>query len=285
MKRIIYILALLYLSACSSQYGRYQQQHDSKPSRLPTQLELRDATPKHEPYKKANSRPYTVRGKHYQVLKTAKGFSQTGTASWYGKKFHGHLTANGEIYNMYSMSAAHKNLPLPCYLKVTNLSNQKSVIVRVNDRGPFYEDRIIDLSYSAAYKLGMLKTGTAQVEISAITDFNQLKKKQVIKPYKVATKALPTVETPIKVKKIHTPKKVVPSPVIQVFTTKEESLAKKSADALAFMYHIRARYLKNEGVYRIYLGPFSSAKETNNVLEQLQSNGYPHAFKRILFKP
>jgi rare lipoprotein A len=109
-----------------------------------------------------------------------------GIASWYGKKFHGHLTSNGEIYNMYGMSAAHKNLPLPTYLKVTNLANSKSVIVRVNDRGPFHQNRIIDLSYSAAYKLDMLKTGTAKVKISAITEFGQ---KNAINP------SLPQLQT------------------------------------------------------------------------------------------
>ncbi|HAH03554.1 MAG TPA: septal ring lytic transglycosylase RlpA, partial [Vibrio sp.] len=96
-------------------------------------------------------------------------FTEKGKASWYGKKFHGHLTSNGEIYDMYSMSAAHKTLPIPSYVKVTNTDNNKTTIVRINDRGPFHEGRIIDLSYAAAYKLDVLRTGTANVEIEVIT--------------------------------------------------------------------------------------------------------------------
>ena len=165
------LLLLLLLNACSSQQGRYQQNNDSTPTRLPNAAELRDATPRKERPSRGGNRDYQVRGKHYQVLTSADNFSQSGIASWYGKKFHGHLTSNGEIYDMYAMSAAHKNLPLPTYAKVTNVKNNKSVIVRVNDRGPFHQDRIIDLSYSAAYKLDMLKTGTAEVKITAIRDF------------------------------------------------------------------------------------------------------------------
>ena len=168
------LLVSTVLFACTSgQYGRYQQKHDSIPTRLPSSHELEDAIPRAEPPSRGGNKNYQVRGKNYQVLASAKGFEQTGTASWYGKKFHGHLTSNGEIYNMYGMSAAHKNLPLPTYVKVTNTANNKSVIVRVNDRGPFHQNRVIDLSYSAAFKLDMLKTGTAQVRIQAITEFDQ----------------------------------------------------------------------------------------------------------------
>lgn len=166
------VLSICFISACSNGYGRYQQKHDSTPERLPNSSELHDATPRAETHSRGGNKHYQVRGKHYQVLKSAENFSATGIASWYGRKFHGHLTSNGEIYDMYAMSAAHKNLPLPTYLKVVNNDNGLSVIVRVNDRGPFHESRIIDLSYSAAYKLDMLKTGTANVTITAITDFS-----------------------------------------------------------------------------------------------------------------
>jgi len=169
---LIMVLSICFISACSSGYGRYQQKHDSTPERLPNSSELHDATPRAETHSRGGNKHYQVRGKHYQVLKSAENFSAIGIASWYGRKFHGHLTSNGEIYDMYAMSAAHKNLPLPTYLKVVNNDNGLSVIVRVNDRGPFHESRIIDLSYSAAYKLDMLKTGTANVTITAITDFS-----------------------------------------------------------------------------------------------------------------
>lgn len=128
-----------------------------------------DAVPVDEPLSKYGNRtPYTVLGETYELLPTAKGFRQSGSASWYGKKFHGLKTSSGELYDMYKMSAAHRNLPLPTYVRVTNRANGKSVIVKVNDRGPFHSDRIIDLSYAAAARLDMLKTGTAQVDIEAL---------------------------------------------------------------------------------------------------------------------
>ncbi|MBX9405343.1 septal ring lytic transglycosylase RlpA family protein [Pseudomonas baetica] len=126
-----------------------------------------DATPTlHTGPYKAN--PYTVLGKTYFPLQESKSYVASGTASWYGTKFHGQNTANGEVYDLYGMSAAHKTLPLPSYVRVTNLDNNKSVILRVNDRGPFYSDRIIDLSYAAAKKLGYAESGTARVKVEGI---------------------------------------------------------------------------------------------------------------------
>ncbi|KAA8700992.1 MULTISPECIES: septal ring lytic transglycosylase RlpA family protein [Pseudomonas] len=126
-----------------------------------------DATPTlHTGNYKAN--PYTVLGKTYFPLQESKNYVQSGTASWYGTKFHGQNTANGEVYDLYGMSAAHKTLPLPAYVRVTNLDNNRTVILRVNDRGPFYSDRIIDLSYAAAKKLGYAETGTARVKVEGI---------------------------------------------------------------------------------------------------------------------
>jgi rare lipoprotein A len=129
-----------------------------------------DAVPKDEPRSKRGNPPfYTVLGKRYVVLDSADGYVERGVASWYGPTFHGEKTSIGESYDMYGMTAAHKTLPLPAYARVTNLSNGKSVVVRVNDRGPFAKNRIIDLSYTAAAKLGMLKDGTAFVEVRALT--------------------------------------------------------------------------------------------------------------------
>ncbi len=126
-----------------------------------------DATPTlHTGPYKAN--PYTVLGKTYFPMADSKRYVASGTASWYGTKFHGQNTANGEVYDLYGMSAAHKTLPLPSYVRVTNLDNNKSVILRVNDRGPFYSDRIIDLSYAAAKKLGYAEIGTARVKVEGI---------------------------------------------------------------------------------------------------------------------
>lgn len=112
--------------------------------------------------------PYTVLGKTYYPIGDGRNYRATGTASWYGTKFHGQPTANGEKYDLYGMSAAHKTLPLPSYVKVTNLDNGKAVVLRVNDRGPFYSDRIIDLSFAAAKKLGYAESGTARVKVEGI---------------------------------------------------------------------------------------------------------------------
>ena len=128
-----------------------------------------DAVPRREPKSRyGNSPVYEVFGKRYAVMNSSAGYTERGVASWYGKKFHGNLTSSREPYDMYAMTAAHKSLPLPTYVRVRNLSNNKTVVVRVNDRGPFVHNRIIDLSYSAALKLDMVKTGTSLVEVEAI---------------------------------------------------------------------------------------------------------------------
>ncbi|WP_455211724.1 septal ring lytic transglycosylase RlpA family protein [Kaarinaea lacus] len=154
----------LVLSACGT-FGP----KDGAPENPISAADIEDATPKHEPLSQyGNPSSYVVAGKRYYVLDSARGYVKRGTASWYGTKFHGRRTSSGEIYDMYAMSAAHKSLPLPTYVKVTNLENQKSAIVKVNDRGPFHDDRLIDLSYAAAVKLGIAGNGTAPVEVKAI---------------------------------------------------------------------------------------------------------------------
>lgn len=128
-----------------------------------------NAVPKVEPLSRnGNPQSYVVFGRRYHTLDHSRGFVERGIASWYGRKFHGRRTSNGEVYDMYVMSAAHKTLPIPTYVEVTNLENGRNVVVRVNDRGPFHENRIIDLSYAAAARIGMLGKGTALVEIRAI---------------------------------------------------------------------------------------------------------------------
>ncbi len=129
---------------------------------------LPDAVPKIEPLHRYANRPYVALGKTYTPLTSVGHFKQRGIASWYGKKFHGRRTSIGEIYDMYAMSAAHPTLPVPSYARVTNLSNNKSVVVRINDRGPFLHDRAIDLSYAAGYKLNIIRSGSAEVEVESI---------------------------------------------------------------------------------------------------------------------
>lgn len=127
-----------------------------------------DAQPKVEPIKASTARPYTALGRSYTPMQGLAPYSATGVASWYGKRYHGQATASGEIYNMYAMTAAHPTLPIPSYVRVSALASGKSVIVRVNDRGPFHADRVIDLSYTAAYKLGIVTNGSAIVRVDSI---------------------------------------------------------------------------------------------------------------------
>jgi rare lipoprotein A len=135
--------------------------------------EIADAVPKVEPKSKyGNPKSYVVFGKRYYTKASADGHVERGLASWYGKKFHGRRTSSGERYNMHAMTAAHKSLPLPTYVKVTNLKNGRSAVVKVNDRGPFHDKRVIDLSYAAAKKLGVVRHGTAMVEVRAIDPRN-----------------------------------------------------------------------------------------------------------------
>jgi rare lipoprotein A len=158
-------LAALSLAACGGNV------RDSAPSGSVSIPDLpADPVPRPEPRSRYGNGPlYEVFGETYRVMDSGSGYTERGVASWYGKKFHGRLTSNREPYDMYAMTAAHKTLPLPTYVKVRNLRNNKSIVVRVNDRGPFVHNRIIDLSYAAALKLDMVRDGTSLVEVTAIT--------------------------------------------------------------------------------------------------------------------
>ncbi len=178
---------VLALTACSTTAPRsdtppprdrpkvvpFSQQRDAPPHQdeIPPDLEqIPDAVPRHEPRSRSGNAPvYEVFGKTYRVMDTADDFRERGSASWYAKKFHGRTTASGERYDMFAMTAAHKSLPLPCYVRVTHLENGRSVVVKVNDRGPFHPGRIIDLSYAAAAKLDIIHSGHGPVEIEVVT--------------------------------------------------------------------------------------------------------------------
>jgi len=158
------LITLPLLNSCS---GRHRK--DGPPNFYVDESKIPDATPKVEPLSRIGNKPsYVVFGRRYYVMRSSKNYHERGIASWYGTLFHEHHTSNGEKYNMLSMTAAHKTLPLPTYVQVTNLGNGRKIIVKVNDRGPFEANRIIDLSYVAAKKLGMLGHGTARVDLQAI---------------------------------------------------------------------------------------------------------------------
>jgi rare lipoprotein A len=173
---VIAIVLCIALAGCSLSRRQPEKPHASIPSgsAVPAPpadvLSIPDAVPRPEPRGTRGNPPfYEVFGKRYYVLASSEGFVERGTASWYGPGFHAAATSMGEPYDMYGMTAAHKTLPLPAYAEVTNLRNGRKVVVRINDRGPFVGDRIIDLSYTAAAKLDMLLAGTAPVEVRVIT--------------------------------------------------------------------------------------------------------------------
>jgi rare lipoprotein A len=142
---------------------------DGAPPKSIRPSQVADAVPRADPILSAgNYSPYTVRGVEYRVMKSAHNYREEGIASWYGTKFHGRQTSNGEVFDLYAATAAHKTLPIPSYARVTNLDNGRSVTVRVNDRGPFHADRLIDLSYGAAVKLGYMERGTAPVRVEVL---------------------------------------------------------------------------------------------------------------------
>jgi rare lipoprotein A len=156
------------LPAAGSGRGGYYQDDGPGANPPPGLRDTPDAVVKYEPYAKFANRPYAVFGQTYTPLLNDEPFSQRGVASWYGVKFHGQRTSSGEAYDMYKMTAAHPTLPIPSYARVTSLETGKSVVVRINDRGPFHSDRIVDVSYTAALKLGLLGKGSHQVEIERL---------------------------------------------------------------------------------------------------------------------
>jgi rare lipoprotein A len=165
------ILAATALAGCGSpskRGGFYQD--DGPPDKVPADVsQTPDAVPRVEPFHPYANRPYTALGRSYTPMTEDRPLNQRGKASWYGRQFHGNRTASGERYDMFAMSAAHPTMPLPSYARVTNLRNGASVVVRVNDRGPFLSDRIIDLSYAAAMRLGIAGPGTGEVEVERLT--------------------------------------------------------------------------------------------------------------------
>lgn len=167
------LILVTLLAGCAGSPGKRSggyYKDDGPMARTPKNLaNIPDASPRIEPFAQANLRPYKVLGMSFVPIRDSQPFSQTGVASWYGKKFHGRKTANGERYDMFAMTAAHPTLPLPSYARVTRVDNNKSIIVRINDRGPFHSSRIIDLSYAAATKLNMVGAGMATVRVEAIT--------------------------------------------------------------------------------------------------------------------
>lgn len=260
------LLAALLLQSCSSS-SRYKINNDHGPSDPVDVSNVRDAIPKNEPRSKyGNPKTYKVLGKWYSVKETSAGYREEGISSWYGKKFHGHRTSSGETYDMYAMTAAHKTLPLPTYVRVTHLKNGRSVIVKVNDRGPFHQGRIIDLSYSAAKKLGITATGTGVVEVVAL-DPETYKNKQAYKPKIKKTSALATY-----------PLKANFKLFLQVGAFNEQVNANKLTKRLSRMFkqqQIHSDFLSEKSIFRVRIGPLASIDVADKLSVFLNKKGIP----------
>ena len=216
---------------------------------------IANAVPKAEPKSRyGNPASYEQFGKRYHVLSSSKGFVQEGVASWYGTKFHGERTSSGEKYDMYAMTAAHKTLPLPTYVEVINKDNGRRAIVKVNDRGPFHNGRIIDLSYAAATKLGVAKTGTANVRIRALQPGENGSQD--------AASASKTAATPDG--KVYVQ--------VAAFSSEEKAFAmlKKLREANFSDTRIHVDSKKGKLLYRVRIGPLPSADVAKKLLTQLQ---------------
>lgn len=274
-------IAALLLSGCTSTSkpssgSRYSIKHDHGPSAPVDVSNVPDAVPKVEPKSRGgNKSTYKVLGKRYSVLPAADGYREIGGASWYGNKFHGHLTSNGETYDMYKMTAAHKSLPIPTYVKVTNLKNGRQVIVRVNDRGPFHKGRIIDLSYAAASKLGMLRSGTARVEVEAINPVTWNASKIIVSS---ATKVAPsTLSKPLSTD-VTSKGVLAAGRYLQVGAYSLEASARKVASQLDSDFtmgtHVNSLERASGSLYRVLLGPVANRAEADNMIEKLTQRGF-----------
>lgn len=262
---LLLLAGTLLLSACSF------STRDSGPRQAKDFSGLPDAVPRHEQRTRAGNPPtYVVLGKRYQVMASSKGYHERGIASWYGKKFHGRKTSNGEVYNMYAMTAAHKTLPIPCYLQVTNLANGKQVIVRVNDRGPFHDNRIIDLSYAAASKLDIAAAGTGMVELRAIEPGEP-----AAPPIRMAGTAPPATPTTPATAPLPAPGTSRLYLQLGSFISRNnaESLRARLALSNVGEATVQESRVDRQNIYRVRIGPLSSVEEADRLAIRIDSLG------------
>ncbi len=243
------IAALISINACT--FGVPIGDRGNAPGSLP---------PKTVKSKQGNPDSYVVFGKRYYVLDNADGFVQRGVASWYGTKFHGRKTSSGEVYNMHAMTAAHKTLPLPIYVRVKNLDNGRSTVVRVNDRGPFIEGRIIDLSYAAAIKLGVDGPGTANVEISTL-HAGRIAADKVVRTIALIDLAEPDIPLFIQMGSFAS-------------RLNANNLVQELIDANETSVRIFSLNTDTGHYFRVRVGPLYDIEEANAVLKRLKSKGF-----------
>lgn len=290
----IMIFCLTQLAACSF-VGRNVSSGaiDGPPKVDIDGSKIHDAVPKKEPLSPYGNTSYRIRGHYYRVLKNAHNYDKVGTASWYGSNFHGKLTSTMERYNLYAMTAASTELPLPTYVRVTNLANGRQTIVRVNDRGPFENHRLIDLSYAAAKKLGFVNRGVTKVRVTAIDPDTWNKREK--KPVYLASKSVKMLK--------HSPKTKAAEGVnlaragskhgrtaseggthkqyLQIGAFASFNSAKKLSHKIAKIAHVETHINsasgKNSPLYRVKIGPLYSRAESTRIRHLLENKGLGHA--------
>lgn len=276
----IFFLALA-LAACGTtpkrQPGKGYYLDDGPGDNPPANLDsLPDAQPRVEPLNKYANRPYTVLGKNYVPETRLVPYKARGNASWYGRKFQGQKTSSGEPYDMYAMTAAHPILPIPSYARVTSLRNNKSVVVRINDRGPFYSGRIIDLSYAAAHKLGIAAQGSGMVEVQSVLPGTETLVAQAPKP------AEPDPTPP------PVPAQVVPASSEAGGIYLQLGAFGLKANAEQFLTRLRSQLagfsetlsiFTKDGLFRVHAGPYANRSEAQHAADKL---GSTLGFKPVL---
>jgi len=290
-KITVLILATILLASCGTTSKHKPEQAslpvaggylegDGPGSDAPADIDaIPDATPINEPLHRYANRPYTALGTAYTPLKTVGDFKERGIASWYGKKFHGQRTSSGENYDMYAMTAAHPTLPIPSYARVTNVANKKSVIVRINDRGPFLHDRVVDLSYTAAYKLGILGKGSGEVEVES------LEPKRTINILPVNTVQTQPLLNSLPLPPAEVPVAAIPGPAVSSDISGGNYYLQLGAfesqqNADAFLVKMQGKLngggkqlkmTSKGGFIRVHIGPYVTESEARQSAESLES--------------
>jgi rare lipoprotein A len=291
----ISLLTVLILTACSTT-TKHKVELPSKPAvqttdgaylvgdgpdeNVPTNLDaIPDAFIRSESLHRYANRPYNALGKSYTPLTNAGDFKQRGIASWYGKKFHGQPTSSGEKYDMYAMTAAHPTLPIPSYARVTNLANQKSVVVRINDRGPFLHERVIDLSYTAAYKLGIVSNGSAEVEVESLNPDVVITPIAVREPVQSQPLESASISPFVEVVPVVAPNEAVAALQASgnnIYLQLGAFKTQKNAEAyLSIMRNELSdtgkefKLTNKDGLVRVHIGPYASVDEARSNAESL----------------
>lgn len=301
----LFLVLLLISTIAGCEYSGFKKDSDGLRNIIPTSeldrapknpkdvSQVQDAVPKFEKRTAAgNVSPYKVKGVVYRVMNDPTGYEAYGAASWYGEKFHGNRTSNGEVYDMYEMTAAHKTLPIPSYVRVTNLENGKSIVVRVNDRGPFAHGRIIDLSYAGAYKLDFLREGTAKVKVEYIDPLSRSNDDSSNADLKSPTKPELTSTAPVQeatnisaeIASNNSAKVAMPFLQLAAFSERSAALAMQTRVNAHSSWPVLVEPGKNVSgtdIYRVFMGPLPDEETLEKVKAELMQKGLSEPLRLV----